>query len=81
MAEQLSQAVADAPQPWWVVGQGAIGLLAASRWTLAGQPVRLWLKSPHSNSLELYLQRVGLRHSAATALQSARTAAPRLTAI
>lgn len=31
-------------QPWCVLGRGAIGLLAASRWVLAGQPVQLWLK-------------------------------------
>lgn len=31
---------------WWVLGRGAIGLLAASRWNLAGQPVKLWLKQP-----------------------------------
>ncbi len=52
MAKQLNQRVANASLPWWVVGRGAIGLLAASRWTLAGQPVRLWLKSPQSTSLD-----------------------------
>ncbi|WP_215397230.1 ketopantoate reductase family protein [Rheinheimera oceanensis] len=37
------------PQPalsWTVVGQGAIGLLAASRFKLAGWPVQLWLRQP-----------------------------------
>lgn len=31
-------------QPWCILGRGAIGLLAASRWVLADQPVQLWLK-------------------------------------
>jgi len=31
---------------WTVVGQGAIGLLAASRLKLAGWPVTLWLRQP-----------------------------------
>lgn len=31
---------------WTVVGQGAIGLLAASRFKLAGWPVQLWLRQP-----------------------------------
>jgi 2-dehydropantoate 2-reductase len=52
MAKQLTPEVTDSLLPWWVVGRGAIGLLAASRWTLAGQPVRLWLKSCHSSSLD-----------------------------
>jgi 2-dehydropantoate 2-reductase len=30
--------------PWLVVGRGAIGLLAASRWALANQQVHLWLR-------------------------------------
>lgn len=37
------------PQPalnWTVVGKGAIGLLAASRFKLAGWPVQLWLRQP-----------------------------------
>lgn len=34
-------------QPWVVVGQGAIGLLAASRLALAQQPVQLWLRQGH----------------------------------
>lgn len=37
------------PQPtlnWAIVGQGAIGLLAASRLQLAGWPVQLWLRQP-----------------------------------
>ncbi|MBU2278947.1 MAG: 2-dehydropantoate 2-reductase [Gammaproteobacteria bacterium] len=37
---QLSQS----PEPWLVVGRGAIGLLAASYWALAHQPVQLWLR-------------------------------------
>jgi 2-dehydropantoate 2-reductase len=32
--------------PWLVVGRGAIGLLAASRWALANQQVLLWLRQP-----------------------------------
>jgi len=32
--------------PWLVVGRGAIGLLAASRWALANQLVHLWLRQP-----------------------------------
>ncbi|MCF4007969.1 ketopantoate reductase family protein [Rheinheimera sp. UJ63] len=31
---------------WTVVGQGAIGLLAACRWQQANTPVRLWLRQP-----------------------------------
>ncbi len=42
--------VRDNPQPnqapWLVVGRGAIGLLAASYWALAQQPVQLWLRQP-----------------------------------
>lgn len=34
--------------PWLVVGKGAIGLLAASRWQLCQQPVLLWQKQPKS---------------------------------
>ena len=34
--------------PWLVVGKGAIGLLAASRWQLCQQPVLLWQKQPTS---------------------------------
>ena len=38
------------PQPalsWTIVGQGAIGLLAACRLSLAGNAVSLWLKTPN----------------------------------
>ncbi|RVU37208.1 2-dehydropantoate 2-reductase [Rheinheimera riviphila] len=35
-------------KPWLVVGRGAIGLLAASRWALAQQPVQLWLRQAQS---------------------------------
>ena len=34
--------------PWLVVGRGAIGLLAASRWALAHQQVHLWLRQPEN---------------------------------
>jgi 2-dehydropantoate 2-reductase len=50
MATQLTPVVSASKSPWWVLGRGAIGLLAASRWTLAGQPVRLWLKQPQMTS-------------------------------
>lgn len=32
--------------PWLVVGKGAIGLLAASRWLLSAQSVLLWQRTP-----------------------------------
>ncbi len=51
MAAPLTPALTRHSPPWWVLGRGAIGLLAASRWTLAGQPVRLWLKQPAVSSL------------------------------
>lgn len=44
-----------APQPalsWTIVGQGAIGLLAASRMQLAGFDVSLWLRHPHPVSIQ-----------------------------
>lgn len=42
-------ALGSSAQPalsWCVVGQGAIGLLAASQLKLAKQPIRLWLRQP-----------------------------------
>lgn len=46
------------PQPalsWVVVGQGAIGLLAASRMALSGQAVSLWLRQPATVNID-YIQ-------------------------
>lgn len=43
------------PQPtlsWTVVGQGAIGLLAASRMTVSGKPVSLWLRQPMALNID-----------------------------
>lgn len=38
---------------WAVVGQGAIGLLAACRLQLAGIPVNLWLRQPQQQPLQV----------------------------
>lgn len=47
MAQQQSEVSTGMSQtPWLVVGRGAIGLLAASRWALANQQVHLWLRKP-----------------------------------
>lgn len=50
---------------WTVVGQGAIGLLAASRLTLAGWPVQLWLRQ-HA-ALDIFFQQQQLHFACATA--------------
>ncbi len=53
MATSLTQPQPPMPSPsWCVLGRGAIGLLAASRWVLAGQPVQLWLKDRSINRLD-----------------------------
>lgn len=47
MQQRQSEASTRISQtPWLVVGHGAIGLLAASRWALANQQVHLWLRQP-----------------------------------
>jgi 2-dehydropantoate 2-reductase len=42
--QKLPQIQHEQTTPWLVVGRGAIGLLAASRWALVHQPVQLWLR-------------------------------------
>lgn len=44
--QQFAGSTKISPTPWLVVGRGAIGLLAASRWALANQQVQLWLRQP-----------------------------------
>ena len=44
--QQFAASTKISPMPWLVVGRGAIGLLAASRWALANQQVQLWLRQP-----------------------------------
>ncbi|MGP9802305.1 ketopantoate reductase family protein [Rheinheimera sp. NSM] len=41
---------------WTVVGRGAIGLLAACRLQLAGNPVRLWLRQPATIDMQFQQQ-------------------------
>ncbi|MCS4308669.1 2-dehydropantoate 2-reductase [Rheinheimera pacifica] len=56
------------PQPalnWAIVGQGAIGLLAASRLQLAGWPVQLWLRQPAV--LNIHFEQQALHFANATA--------------
>jgi 2-dehydropantoate 2-reductase len=43
---QNKVSIGTSQTPWLVVGRGAIGLLAASRWALANQQVHLWLRQP-----------------------------------
>jgi len=50
---------------WTVVGQGAIGLLAASRFKLAGWPVQLWLRQPAA--LDIRFEQHSLHFNCATA--------------
>jgi len=50
-------ATPEPSSPWLVVGRGAVGLLAASRWALSGQQVQLWLRQPETLNFGFSVER------------------------